>query len=282
MTTSPTTEGLDARSCFLRGQVLRTLQAGGRGHPAPALSVLEMVRVLYDDIMHYDPAQPGLAGRDRFILSKGHGCLAQYVLLADKGFFPEQELWSFCQLDSMLGGHPEYGKVPGVEASTGSLGHGLSIGLGMALNARLDKAAYRVFVLLGDGESNEGSVWEAALAAGKYGLDNLTVLIDYNKLQSYGKTEDIQPLEPLVDKWQAFGFAVSEVDGHDVLALRQLLQPAPFAPGRPHAIICHTVKGKGVACMEHNLAWHHRARLSHEELEEMLIELGSRPGERDA
>lgn len=283
MTTIPTenTQGskelsgnLDARSRQLRATVIQTLHAGGRGHPAPALSVLEIVRVLYDSVLNIDPENPRMADRDRFILSKGHGCLAQYVLLADHGFFPKEELWEFCRAGAMLGGHPEYGKVPGVEASTGSLGHGLSIGCGFALNGRIDQLGYRVFVVMGDGESNEGSVWEAALMAGKHGLDNLTVIIDYNKLQSYGKTDLIQPLEPLADKWRAFGFAVTEVDGHDVGALEKTFQTLPLQFGKPNAVICHTVKGKGISFMEHNLAWHHKAKLTADELKAMASELG--------
>src|SRR5271155_5839918 len=198
---------LDARSRQLRKTIIRTVQAGNRGHVGSAFSLVEILRVLYDDILKYDASQPRWACRDRCILSKGHGCLALYALLADHGFFPEGELWKFCKADGILGGHPEYGKVPGVEASTGSLGHGLSIGIGMALAARMRKRANRVFVIMGDGEIDEGSVWEGAMWAGKHGLSNLVAIIDYNKIQSAGPTAEIQELEPLLDKWKAFGFA---------------------------------------------------------------------------
>src|SRR6267142_4578903 len=221
------TTPLDRRSRELRRQIVRMIEAGGRGHVGSAFSLVEMLRVLYDEVLRYEPANPRWPERDRFILSKGHGCLALYVLLAEKGFFPEAELWKFCKTDGILGGHPEYGKVPGVEASTGSLGHGLPIGVGFALNARCERAGYRTFVLVSDGESNEGSLWEAALCAGKHKLTNLIVLVDYNKQQSYSTTYEVLDLEPFADKWRAFGFAVEEVDGHDVNQLRASLKRLP-------------------------------------------------------
>jgi transketolase len=196
------------------------------------------------------------------ILSKGHGCLALYVILADKGFIPLESLDSFCRRDSILGGHPEAAKVPGVEASTGALGHGLSYGLGMALAARIEGRDSRIFVVMGDGEINEGSVWEAAMCAGKHRLGNLTAIIDYNKIQSAGPTREIQDLEPLVDKWRAFGFAVAEVDGHNVSALRDAFQRLPLDCARPSAMICHTVKGKGIPFAEHDPDWHHKAKIT--------------------
>jgi transketolase len=195
------------------------------------------------------------------ILSKGHGCLALYSVLADKGFIPVDALDTFCRRDSILGGHPEASKVPGVEASTGSLGHGLSYGIGMALAARIEGRDSRVFVVMGDGEINEGSVWEAAMCAGKHRLGSLTAIVDYNKIQSAGPTREIQDLEPLADKWRAFGFATEEVDGHDVDALRGIFRRLPFDPNRPSAIICHTVKGKGIPFAEHDPEWHHKAKL---------------------
>jgi transketolase len=264
---------LDARSRQLRKTIIQTIQAGNRGHLGSAFSLVEILRVLYDDILKYDVSNPRWPGRDRCILSKGHGCLALYALLADHRFFPESELWRFCKPDGILGGHPEYGKVPGVEASTGSLGHGLSIGIGMALNARFQTAAHRVFVVISDGESNEGSVWEAALCASKHQLDNMVVMVDYNKQQSYGTTYEVLDLDPLPDKWTAFGFAVQEVDGHSVPALRQALLETPFEPGKPSMIICHTIKGKGVSFVENNLNWHHKTKLSAEEARSLLAEL---------
>ena len=253
--------GLDARARDLRRLIVRALDGGGRGHIGSSMSLVEILRVLYDDVLHFRPAEPRWAGRDRMILSKGHGCLALYALLADKGFFGVETLDTFCRRDSILGGHPEAGKVPGVEASTGALGHGLSVGLGMALALRAKKSDARVFVVMGDGEINEGSVWEAAMCAGKHGVSHLTALVDYNKIQSAGPTREIQDLEPLADKWRAFGFAVAEVDGHDVGALRETFARLPFAAGGPSAIICHTVKGKGISFAENDAEWHHKSKI---------------------
>ena len=264
---------LDARSKTLRQLIVRTLVAGGRGHLASALSLVEIFRVLFDDILVFDASNPALGERDRLILSKGHGCLALYVLLADKKFFPVDELWKFCKSDGILGGHPEYGKVPGVEASTGSLGHGLSIGVGMAVSARYEHARHHIFVVIGDGESNEGSIWEAALCAGKHKLSNLTVIVDYNKCQSYGSTFEVLDLEPFADKWKSFGFGVSEVDGHDVGALRKVLSTVPVSSGKPSAVICHTVKGKGISFVENNMAWHHKNKILDSEIESIFEEL---------
>ena len=264
---------LDAKSRRLRQTIIKVIQAGNRGHVGSAFSLVEILRVLYDDVLKYDPSNPRWPERDRCILSKGHGCLALYAVLAEKGFFPESELWKFCKPNGILGGHPEYGKVPGVEASTGSLGHGLSIGIGLALNARFENAAHRVFVVISDGESNEGSVWEAALCANKHRLDNLIVLVDYNKQQSYGTTYEVLDLDPLADKWRAFGFAVKEVDGHNVSELRVALRQTPFESGRPSIIICHTIKGKGVSFVENNLNWHHKTKITDEEARSLLGEL---------
>ena len=267
------TTPLDQRSRQLRRQIVKTIKTANRGHLGSAFSLVEILRVLYDDVLKYDASNPRWPGRDRCILSKGHGCLALYALLADKGFFPQGELWKFCKSDGILGGHPEFGKVPGVEASTGSLGHGLSIGIGMALNARYEKSSSRVFVVTSDGESNEGSVWEAALCAGKHKLENLIVLVDYNKQQSYGTTYEVLDLEPLTDKWRAFGFGVREVDGHSMSELLAALRQTPFEPGKPSIIICHTIKGKGVSFVENNLNWHHKTKISDEEERLLLAEL---------
>jgi len=268
----PVTIPLDDRSKTLRRTIVRTLEAGQRGHVGAAFSLVEILRVLYDDILVYDARNPRWPDRDRFVLSKGHGCLALYTILAEKGFFSESELWKFCKSDGLLGGHPEH-HIPGVEASTGSLGHGISIALGFALAARCNRATHRIFVAIGDGESNEGSVWEAALAAGKHGLPNFTVLVDYNKHQSYGSTAVVQNLEPLVDKWRAFGFAVAEVNGHDVNALRDMLKRLPIDGSKPSAIVCHTVKGKGVAFAENNMAWHHQNKVTAQDAEKLMAAL---------
>ena len=252
---------LDERSVALRGLAVDALEGGSRGHIGSTMSLIEILRVLYDDVMTFDPQQPKMAQRDRLILSKGHGCIALYVLLADKGFFPREELFTFCRYTSILGGHPEYGHVPGVEASTGSLGHGLAIGVGMAYAARLSNSPHHVFVVLGDGEIDEGSVWESALAAGHHRLENLTIIVDYNKLQSFGPVADIWDLEPMAAKWSAFGFDCVEVDGHDISQLEVALR-LPTRSGRPRAVIAHTIKGRGVSFAEGNPAWHHKANLT--------------------
>jgi transketolase len=260
---------LDERSIRLRRLVVRALEGGARGHIGSSLSLIEIMRVLYDNILDYRAAMPDWPDRDRCILSKGHGCIAQYVMLAEKGFFPLDVLDTFCRRDSILGGHPEAGKIPGVEASTGALGHGLPIGVGRALGVRIHGRDARVFVITGDGEINEGSVWEAALSASKHRLSNLTLIIDYNKIQSAGPTAEILNLEPLADKWRAFGFAVAEVDGHDVEALRRTLRGLPLDRGRPSAIICHTVKGKGLHFAENDANWHHKSSIKPDLVEQM-------------
>jgi transketolase len=266
---------LDKRSIALRQLVVRALDGGARGHIGSSMSLIEIMRVLYDDILRYRADEPLWEGRDRCILSKWHGCIAQYVMLADKGFFPLAVLDTFCRRDSILGGHPEAGKVPGVEASTGALGHGLPIGVGRAMGLRIKRSDARVYVITGDGEINEGSVWEAALSASKHRLANLTLMIDYNKVQSAGPTQEILPLEPLADKFRAFGFAVAEVDGHDVAALRGVLRRMPLDGERPSAVICHTVKGKGFAFAENDANWHHKSSINKELVAQMYGALES-------
>ena len=263
------TPPLDERALHLRRLMVRMLKGGGRGHIGSTLSLIEILRVLYDHVLRYDPREPKLKERDRCILSKGHGCIALYAILADKGFFPLEELDRFCRVDGILGGHPEAGKIPGVEASTGALGHGLSIGVGMSLAARMERRDSRVFVVMGDGEINEGSVWEAAMCAGKHKLSNLTAVIDYNKVQSAGFTRDIQDLEPLADKWRAFNFAVTEVDGHDVNALRDVFARVPLDAKKPSVVICHTVKGKGLGFAENDAKWHHQSSIKPDVFEKM-------------
>jgi len=265
----PVSPILDTRSKDLRRLVVRALDGGGRGHVGSSMSLIEILRVLYDDVLRFRPSEPKWPDRDRMILSKGHGCLALYVMLVDKGFINAEALDTFCRRDSILGGHPEAGKIPGVEASTGALGHGLSVGLGMALAVRAQKRDSRVFVVMGDGEINEGSVWEAAMCAGKHRLANLTAIIDYNKIQSAGPTREIQDLEPLADKWRAFGFVPREIDGHDVGALRAAFRQLPLAADKPSAIICHTVKGKGIPFAENDPNWHHKAKLSADTVSQM-------------
>tara|TARA_Y100000590_G_scaffold429139_1_gene541345 strand:+ start:14 stop:841 length:828 start_codon:yes stop_codon:yes gene_type:complete len=265
---------LDKRSVQLRELVVRGLSGGKRGHLGSAFSLIEVLRVLYDSVLNINTTNLNDLNRDRFILSKGHGCLALYSILADKGFFDVAELDKFCHFDSILGGHPESSKIPGVEAATGALGHGLSMGVGLAISARIHKRKSRVFVVMGDGEINEGSVWEAALCAGKHRLSNLVAIIDYNKLQSYEKTTIVQDLEPLTDKWKSFGFDVEEVDGHSLEELNNVFSNLPFNSKRPSAIICHTVKGKGLKEAEGNPFWHHKSKISDQEITKMKNELG--------
>ncbi|MBV8600432.1 MAG: transketolase [Candidatus Eremiobacteraeota bacterium] len=258
LTTPPPRIRLDERSRALRELIVDALVGGKRGHVGSALSLVEILRVLYDDVLRVRPKEPKWPHRDRAILSKGHGCLALYAILADRGFFSREELVRQGRAGALLGGHPEI-HIPGVEASTGALGHGLPIGVGLALAARMQRRSHRVFVVTGDGELDEGSNWEAALAASKHRLENLVAIVDYNKLQSYGSVDDVLPLEPLAEKWRAFGFAVRECDGHDVGALRANLCDVPFERGKPSVLLAHTVKGAGIPICEHDPVWHHKA-----------------------
>jgi transketolase len=268
-------EPLDERSRHLRRLIFRAIEKGGRGHVGPALSLVEIIRVLYDDFLRHRPDEPHWRERDRFILSKGHGCLALYAVLADRGFFPREELDRFCRFDSILGGHPET-IVPGVDACTGALGHGLPIGVGMALAARMQGRDSKVYVLMGDGEINEGSVWEAAACADKHRLSHLTAIIDYNKIQSAGSVFEIQNMEPLADKWRSFGFHVFECNGHNIGELKRTFQAAAAAAvDKPRAVICHTVKGKGIPAAEGNADWHHKSSLSDSDLRAIRGALGA-------
>ena len=260
---------MDERSKHLRRMIVEALEGGRRGHLGSSMSLVEILRVLYDSFLQYRPDEPMWKDRDRCILSKGHGCLSLYAILADKGFCTREELRTFCAPTSRMGGHPERQKLPGVEASTGALGHGLSMGVGMALAARIRTQAYRVAVIVGDGEINEGSIWEAAMSAAKHKVSNLSVFVDYNKLQSYGLTKEVLDLEPLVDKWRSFGFQVEEVDGHDVSALELLVRRLPLNADKPSAIICHTIKGKGLPFAEGKAEWHHKSGLTLEEISAM-------------
>ena len=260
---------LDERSLMLRRLIVRAFEGGQRGHLGSSMSLVEIMRVLFDSFLHYDISNPRWDKRDRLVFSKGHGCLALYVLLADKGFISIEDLDKFCHFESILGGHPEYGKIPSVEASTGALGHGLPIAVGMAIAAKIKKAQNKVVVVLGDGEINEGSNWEAAMSASKHKLNNLIAIIDYNKLQSYGETREVLNLEPLNDKWKSFGFSVSETDGHDVNEISKSLKNINSSNEKPNMIICHTVKGKGFPFAEHNPSWHHKSKMSYDEIKLM-------------
>ncbi len=241
-------------------------------HIGTCLSAADLLAVLYGSVLRCDPAWPDWPARDRFILSKGHGAAIIYALLAEKGFFPVEWLETYCQDGSHLAGHISHRGVPGVEVSTGSLGHGLSIGCGMALAQRSDHSGARTFVMLSDGECDEGSIWEAVLFAPHHKLDNLVVMVDYNKIQSFGSVSEVLELEPFAEKWRAFGWAVRELDGHDHAQIEAALRDAPFETGRPSVLIAHTVKGKGISFMENHLAWHYKSPNA-EQLAQALAEL---------
>ncbi len=256
----------------VRRQCLLMTSRANASHIGSSLSVVDVMAMLYGKVMHYDAARPDWPERDRFILSKGHACSALYATLAECGFFERDWLDTYYQDGARLAGHATHKGVPGVEVSTGSLGHGLGLGAGMALAAKRDGKPQRVFVIISDGECNEGSVWEAALFAPQHKLDNLTVIVDYNKIQSLGRVKDVIDLDPLVDKWRAFGWGAVEVNGHDLNALDDAFGSLPFAPGRPSCIVAHTVKGKGVSYMEDKLKWHYSAPKG-DELTQALAEV---------
>jgi transketolase len=257
---------LDHRSRLLRLLILDALNGGGRGHLGPALSLVEIIRVLYDFVMIHDPKNALSPTRDRFVLSKGHGCLGLYAVLANHGYFPVEKLKDFCRFDSNLGGHPESSTLSGIEISTGSLGHGLSVGVGMAMASRLKDENWRTFVLLGDGETNEGSIWEAAMHASQHQLGRLTVIVDFNRMQAYGDVNSVISLATLPSKWESFGFEVIEVNGHDISQLIEVLGQSTRDYRKPRAIIAYTIKGKGIASAENSTDWHHKARISADEI----------------
>lgn len=226
-------------------------------HVGSSLSEIEFLVALYFKIMKHNPSRPKDPARDRLILSKGHGSAALYAILAEAGYFPKTRLKDFLKNGSALVGHVNYHGVPGVEFSTGSLGHGLPVGLGMALAMKKDKLPGRIFVILSDGELDEGSNWEAILAAANWHLDNLVVIVDYNKIQACGRVEEVMPLEPLADKWKAFNWSVKELAGHNFEQIISALSNLPFKKGKPSVLIAHTIKGKGVSFMENKIEWHY-------------------------
>lgn len=258
---------------YIRVQAARMVHRARSSHLGSAFSMAELLAVLYTKTLRIDPKRPDWAERDRFVLSKGHACAALYAVLAERGFFPKEWLDDFYQDGAQLAGHVTHGRVPGIEVSTGSLGHGLPIACGMALAGKRDGSSYRVFALLSDGECDEGSVWEAALFAPHHRLDNLVVIVDYNKIQSLGTVKEVLDLEPFAPKWRAFGWAVQEIDGHDVKQIERILAAVPCEPDKPTCIIAHTVKGKGVSFMENKLLWHYRAP-DNDEMARALAELG--------
>lgn len=256
----------------IRIHALKMTSRGGSSHIGPALSITDILAVLYGGILHVDPNNPNALDRDRFILSKGHAGAAVYAALAETGFFPVEKLKTHYRDGSDLSGHVSHKGIPGVELSTGSLGHGLSVGVGMALGAKMDNHTHRIIVLLSDGECDEGSNWEAILFAAHHRLDNLIAIVDYNKIQSLALVAETIALEPFSDKWQSFGWAVREVDGHNHTELRNVLSDLPAEIGKPTAIIAHTTKGKGVSFMENSVLWHYRCARG-EEFDAALKEL---------
>lgn len=246
-----------ARANWMRQRLLKMIVDAGQGHPGGDLSASDIVACLYFDILRIDSANPNASERDRFILSKGHCTGALYTALAGAGFFPEAELDTYLKPESRLNGHPNRVYLPGVETNTGPLGHGFPVGVGVAVAGQIDRAGYRVFVLTGDGELQEGSMWEAAMFAGHRKLGNLTVIVDRNRLQQGARTEETNALEPLADKWRAFGWDVVEVDGHDVIALLKAFDDAAQPRDKPRVLIANTFKGNGVSYMRDQAGWHH-------------------------
>ncbi len=285
MTPAPATAGLDARphrptvqdlegiARRLRLRVVQMSHAAGTPHLGSALSCLDILVAAYFGVLRVEPSRPEDPARDRFILSKGHAATALYATLAARGFFPEAWLETFAREGAPLAEQPAPRCAPGVELATGSLGHGLPVGAGMALAARLQNQSYRVFVCLSDGECNEGTVWEAALFAAAQRLDRLAVIVDYNKWQATGRSDEVMALPSLRDKWAAFGWNAREVDGHDLPGLVKALASVPDGSGRPVAIVAHTVKGKGISFMEDDNNWHYRVPKA-EEVREAARQLG--------
>ena len=245
------------RANWMRRRLLRMIVDAGQGHPGGDLSSADIVAALYFDILRIDPGNPTAPDRDRFVLSKGHCTGALYTALAGAGFFAEAELDTYLKPESRLNGHPNRNYLPGIEANTGPLGHGFPIGVGIAVAGQIDEASYRVFVLTGDGELQEGSIWEAAMFAGHRALGNLTVIVDRNRLQQGAATEETNSLEPLADKWRAFGWEVFEVDGHDHAALLAAFDAAAEPRNKPRVLIANTFKGQGVSFMRDRVGWHH-------------------------
>jgi len=256
----------------LRRNIIKMIQSGQGGHLGGSFSCIEIITALYFSILQCNPQDPQWEDRDRFILSAGHKCLALYSVLAEKGYFDKNLLNTYDSLDSRLPGHPDRHKLPGVEANTGSLGHGLAIGGGMALAGKIDQKNYKIYVLMGDGEITEGSVWEAAEIANHYKLDNLIAIIDRNKLQIQGNTKDVLNTEPLLEKWNSFGWQTFEIDGHDFVEIFRAIRNIPTKKDSPTCIIANTIKGKGLSFAENNYKYHHW-KPTDEEMKKAFIEL---------
>lgn len=248
----------EEKSLALRRDILNMLYNAQCGHPGGSLSCVELMMALYYNVANVDAKNPHAPDRDRIVLSKGHACPTQYAILADLGFFPREDLWNLRQIDSHLQGHPDMLKTPGIDTNTGSLGQGVAVAGGMALAAKHLGKNYHVYAITGDGETQEGLVWEAAMSASQYKLDNLTVILDYNGLQIDGRVDQVMSLGDITDRYRSFGFDCFEVDGHDIDAVTAALKAKPAA-GKPKFVCCHTVKGKGVSFMENQAGWHGKA-----------------------
>lgn len=255
----------------VRRLIVRMLAKAGSGHPGGSLSSADLITALFFAVLRHNPKDPAWPGRDRFHMSKGHCCPLWYAVLAESGYFPKEKLWTLRQLGTMLQGHPDR-RTPGVNIASGSLGQGLSVSLGMSLAAKLDKKDYRVYCLLGDGETQEGNIWEAAMASSHYKCDNLCAILDYNGFQIDGSTSKVMNLEPVTAKWQAFGWETIEIDGHNMPEILSAYDRAKSVKGKPCVIIAHTIKGKGVSFMENVVDFHGRSP-SKEEQEKALKEL---------
>ncbi len=266
-------EDLKKKANLFRQDALKMMHEAGSGHPGGTLSAVEIITVLYFQVMHHNPKNSKWEDRDRFILSKGHASACLYAALAECGYFPKEAFRSFRKTNGILQGMVEPRRTPGIETASGSLGHGLSEGLGMALGLRYLKKNCRVFVLLGDGETQEGQVWEAAMAASHFELDNLTAILDHNRLQVDGPVSKVMNIEPLVDKWRSFGWATIKVDGHNIKELLRAFKEACSTKGKPTIIIADTIKGKGVSYMENIPHWHGTRVPNREELAQAIAEL---------
>ena len=263
---------LEKKARQLRWDVVKMTAEAGSGHPGGSLSAADAVAVLYFHHMKHKSDDPKWAERDRFVLSKGHGCPVVYSALAEAGYFERDLLWTLRQLGSILQGHPDMRKIPGIEISSGALGHGLAVACGMALAAKMDDKNYSVFAMVGDGESQEGEIWEAAMFASHYKLNNLVAILDHNGLQIDGPVCDVMGIEPVTEKWASFGWQVHEVDGHDVLAIVDVLEEAKKEKAKPTMIVAKTIKGKGVSFMEGEVGFHGKAPTA-EEAEKALREI---------
>ncbi len=257
----------------IRKSIILSIHAAASGHPGGSLSSADILTALYFYKMKVDPRNPKMNDRDRFILSKGHAAPALYATLAEKGFFPKEELLKLRHIDAMLQGHPDMKGIPGIEMSTGSLGQGFSASVGMALASKLDQIENKIYVLLGDGEVQEGIIWEAAMAAAHYKLDHLTAILDYNGLQIDGTNDEVMRIHPIADKWKSFGWHVLSIDGHNMEQIIEALDVADNIKDQPTIIIAKTVKGKGVSFMENQVGWHGNAPKT-EEVKQALMELG--------